>query len=114
VARIYHGTRQRSTRHTRLAETVGTKVCEIRLSQGISMRHIEDHRGPRVGTVCLVESALVNMKVETLHTIAQILGVHVAAFFVEDDAGINEADAFVYSLTNAELAILREMVKKEE
>ncbi len=112
--------KRQSTQITPLMQAVGARLCEIRIQHGFAMRDVEAcGQGPKIATQYLGEKGLANMRVDTLQCIARILDVHVASFLLPEGSDgwegseaweaskIDEIDAFVYSLTNGQLAQLR-------
>ncbi|AZS35706.1 HTH-type transcriptional regulator PuuR [Microbacterium lemovicicum] len=82
---------------------VGPRLREIRKSQGLSLRAVADRSGLSVGFLSQVERGLSSIALSSLHSVADALGVSLAALFearpqepqVEDDGAV------VFTITRA-------------
>ena len=66
---------------------IGEKLRSFRKARGFSIRALADRAGLSPNTISLIENNSASPTVTTLYSIANVLDIPLAAFFVEDENG---------------------------
>jgi len=66
-----------------MALDIGRKIKDLRNEQGLTLRTLGDKTGYSIGFLSQLERGLTTIAVDSLQTIADVLGVELSSFFTE-------------------------------